>query len=81
MHYVKSICRDITQIAGVLKTNKMEDEVDGRRPRWKMTKMENEPDGRRTRWKTTQVEDDQNHYGLWDLRTLKTIKSGKLGLV
>ena len=48
----------------------MEDDQNGRRPKWKtikleqknwkMTKIEDDSNGRRTKWKTTQMEDDQN---------------------
>ena len=37
----------------------MEDDQDGRRPRWKMTEMEDDQDGRRTKWKTTRLEDEK----------------------
>ena len=38
---------------------KMEDEQNGRRPKWKATKMEDNQNGRRPKWKTTKMEDDQ----------------------
>merc|ERR1711888_68624 len=41
-------------------TTKMEDDQNGRRPKWKMNKMEDEQNGRRTKWKTNKMEDDQN---------------------
>ena len=34
----------------------MEDDQNGRRPKWKTTKMEDDQNG----WKTTQIEDDPN---------------------
>ena len=37
----------------------MEDDQNGRRPKWKTTKMEDEQNGRRPKWKTTKTEDDQ----------------------
>merc|ERR1712215_619707 len=42
------------------KTTKMEDDQNGRRPKWKTIKMEDDQNGRRPKWKTTKVEDDQN---------------------
>merc|ERR1712082_235332 len=42
------------------KTPKMEDDKNGRRPKWKTTKMEDDPNGRRPKWKTSRMEDDQN---------------------
>ena len=39
---------------------KMEDDQNGRRPKWKTTKMEDEQNGRQTKWKMTKTEDDQN---------------------
>merc|ERR1711888_4249 len=42
------------------KTTKMEDDQNGRRPKWKTTKMEDDQNGRRSKWKTTKIEDDQN---------------------
>merc|ERR1711895_68533 len=44
----------------ILSQPKMEDDQNGRRPKWKMTKMEDDQNGRRPKWKTTKVEDDQN---------------------
>merc|ERR1712030_104966 len=38
---------------------KMEDDQNGRRPKWKKTKMEDDQNGRRPKWKTTKMEDDQ----------------------
>ena len=43
----------------------MEDNENGRRPKWKKTKMEDDQmeddqNGRRPKWKTTKMEDDQN---------------------
>merc|ERR1711895_426458 len=38
----------------------MEDDQNGRRPKWKTTKMENDQNGRRPKWKTTKMEDKQN---------------------
>ena len=38
----------------------MEDDQNGRRPKWKTTKMEDDRNGRRPKWKTTKMEDDQN---------------------
>ena len=38
----------------------MEDEQNGRRPKWKTTKMEDDENGRRLKWKTTKTEDDRN---------------------
>merc|ERR1711895_162642 len=43
----------------------MEDDQNGRRPKWKTTKwkttkMEDDQNGRRPKWKTTKMEDDQN---------------------
>ena len=35
----------------------MEDDRNGRQPKWKMTKDQN---GRRPKWKTTRMKDDQN---------------------
>merc|ERR1712215_305129 len=42
------------------KTTEMEDDQNGRRPKWKRTKMEDNQNGRRPKWKTTKIEDDQN---------------------
>merc|ERR1712030_313561 len=44
---------------------KMEDDQNGRRPKWKTTKTEYDQNGRRpkrktTKWKTAKLEDDQN---------------------
>ena len=38
----------------------MQDDQNGRRPKWKMTKMEDDQNQRRPKWKTTKIEDDQN---------------------
>merc|ERR1711888_38038 len=38
----------------------MEDDQNGRRPKWKTTKMEDDQNGRRPKWKTTKMEDNQN---------------------
>ena len=38
----------------------MEDDQNGRRPKWNTTKMEDDQNGRRPKWKTTKMEDDQN---------------------
>ena len=38
----------------------MEEDPNGRGPKWKMTQMEYDPNGRRPTWKTTQMEDDPN---------------------
>ena len=38
----------------------MEDDQNGRRPKWKTTKIEDNQNGRRSKWKTTKMEDDQN---------------------
>merc|ERR1711888_12729 len=43
-----------------MKTTKMEDDQNGRRPKWTTTKMEDDQNGRRPKWKTTKMEDDQN---------------------
>ena len=40
--------------------DKIEDDQNGRRPKWKTTKMEDNQYGRRPKWKTTKIEDDQN---------------------
>merc|ERR1712055_462769 len=42
------------------KTTKMEDDQSGRRPKWKTTKMEDDQNGRRPKWMTTKMEDDKN---------------------
>merc|ERR1712055_1174639 len=42
-----------------LKTTKMKDDQNGRRPKWKTTKMEDDQNGRRPKWKTTKMEDDK----------------------
>ena len=36
----------------------MEDDPNGRQPKWKMTQMEDDPNGRRPKWKMTQMEDN-----------------------
>ena len=38
----------------------MEDDQNGRRPKWKTTKMEDNLNRRGPKWKTTKMEDDQN---------------------
>ena len=38
----------------------MEDDQNGRRPKWKTTKMEDVQNGRRPKWKMNKMEDDQN---------------------
>merc|ERR1711888_457867 len=38
----------------------MEDDQNGRRPKWKTTKMEDDQNGRRPKRKTTKMKDDQN---------------------
>ena len=38
----------------------MEDDQNGRRPKWKTSKMEDDQNGKRPEWKTTRMEDDQN---------------------
>ena len=38
----------------------MEDDQNGRRPKWKMTKMENDQNGRRQKRRAAKIEDDQN---------------------
>merc|ERR1711888_410140 len=40
-----------------MKTTKMEDNQNGRQPKWKTTKMEDDQNGRRPKWKTTKMED------------------------
>ena len=42
----------------------MEDDQNGRQPKWKTTIIEDEQNGRRTKWKTTKMEDDQNGMGV-----------------
>merc|ERR1711895_276105 len=42
------------------KTTKMEDDQNGRRPKWKMTKIEDDQNGRRPKWKTTKIEVKKN---------------------
>ena len=37
----------------------MEDDQNGRRPKWKTTKMEDDQFGRRPKWKMTKMEDNQ----------------------
>ena len=34
----------------------MEDDQNGRRPKWKTTNMEDDQNGRRAKWKTTKME-------------------------
>ena len=41
----------------------MEDDQNGRRPKWKTTKMEDDQNERRPTWKTTKIED--LHHGKW----------------
>ena len=36
----------------------MEDDQNGRRPKWKTTKMEDYQNGRQPKWKTTKMEDE-----------------------
>ena len=38
----------------------MEDHLNGRKPKWKMTYMEDDLNGRKLYWKTTSREDDVN---------------------
>ena len=38
----------------------MEDDKNGRQPKWKMTKMENDQSGRRQKRRATKMEDNQN---------------------
>ena len=38
----------------------MEDDQNGRRPKWKTTKMEDDQNGGRPKWKTTKMEENQN---------------------
>ena len=40
------------------KTTTMEDDLNGRRPQWKMTSMEDDLNGRQSKWKTPSMEDD-----------------------
>ena len=40
--------------------NKMEDEQNGRPPKWKTTKIKDEQIGTRPKWKTTKTEDNHN---------------------
>ena len=37
----------------------MEDDQNGRRPKWKTNKMKDDQNERRPKWKTTKMEDDQ----------------------
>merc|ERR1711895_182868 len=53
----------------------MEDDQNGRRPKWKTTKMEDDQNGRRPKWKTTKMEDDQNgRRPKWKTTKMKTTK-------
>ena len=38
----------------------MEDDRNGRRPKWKTTKIEDNQNGRRSKWKMTKMKDDRN---------------------
>ena len=38
----------------------MEDDQNGRQPKWQTTKMEDDQKGRQPKWKMTKMEDDQN---------------------
>ena len=42
------------------KRTKMEDDQNVRRPKWKTTKMEHDRNGTQPKWNTTKKEDDQN---------------------
>merc|ERR1711895_144757 len=52
--------QSITRLKIKTTSPKMEDDQNGRRPKWKTTKMEDDQNGRRPKWKTTKMEDDQN---------------------
>ena len=39
-----------------MKEEKMEDDQNGRRPKWKKTKMEDDQNGKRPKWKTIKME-------------------------
>ena len=43
-----------------MEDDKMKDDQNGRRPKWKTTKIEDNQNGRRSKWKTPKMEDDQN---------------------
>ena len=38
----------------------MEDDQNGRRPKWKTTRIEDDQNARQQKWKTTKMEDNQN---------------------
>ena len=41
-------------------TSQLEDDQNGRRPKWKTTKMEDDQNGRQPKWKMIKMEDYQN---------------------
>ena len=46
-------CQDLSG-----KTTLMENDLNGRRPKWKTTSMEDDLNGRRPQWKMNSIEDD-----------------------
>ena len=42
----------------------MEEDQNGRRPKWKSTKIEDDQIGRKPKWKTTKMEDDEREADL-----------------
>merc|ERR1712215_644175 len=41
-------------------SHQIENDQNGRRPKWKTTKMEDDQNGRRPKWKMTKMKGDQN---------------------
>ena len=57
---LKSKCDGVKNVAHFwIFWKKMEDDHNGRRPKWKTIKMKDNQNGRRLKWKMTKVEDDQ----------------------
>ena len=42
------------------KTTEMEDDQNGRQPKWKTSETEDDRNGRQSKWKMTEMEDNQN---------------------
>ena len=59
-HMCGSICSRNVGGTQILYQIQMEDDQNGRRPKWKTTQIEDDPNGRQHKWKMIQMEDEQS---------------------
>merc|ERR1712105_1852 len=58
-YFASLLANGTNKLISIGVTAKMEDDQNGRRPKWKRIKMEEDQNGRGPKWKTTKMEDDQ----------------------